>query len=132
MYKARNDWDIIQEARHRKVPKKHVARYMIRIPVDKKSYVSQTYDEPVEYAEIFVGNISPSTTKDQVYELFRQFGEVSDVFIPIDFTTKSNKGYAFVQFEEKPSAEKSIAFSLKIILNERKLYMNWATPREKK
>lgn len=132
MYKARNDWDIIKEARYKGVPKKHIARYMIRIPVDKKPVVAQAYDEPTEYAKIFVGNISQETNKVQVDELFRQFGEVSDIFIPIDFTTNRSKGFAFVEFEERSSAEKAIASSQKVSLNGHSLYINWATPKDRK
>lgn len=132
MYKARNDWDIMSEARQKRLPKKHVARYMVRIPEEKKSYASQAYDEPSEYAKIFVGNITPETTKAQLYELMQQFGEVSDVFIPVDFTTNRNKGFAFVEFEERSSAEKAVASSQNVILNGHRLYINWATPKEKK
>lgn len=132
MYKARNDWDIISEARQNRVPKKHVARYMIRIPEEKKIYAPQAYDEPSEYAKIFLGNITPETTKAQLYELMQQLGEVSDVFIPVDFTTNRNKGFAFVEFEERSSAEKAVASSQNVILNGHRLYINWATPKEKK
>jgi ATP-dependent DNA helicase RecG len=132
MYKARNDWDIINEARQKRVPKKHVARYMIKIPQEKRPVVSQTYDEPSEYAEVFVANITPETTRNQLYDLFQQFGEVSDIYIPIDFTTSRNKGFAFVEFEERSAAEKAVASSKKVILSEHSLYINWAIPKERK
>ena len=132
MYKARKDWDIINEAHQRRVPKKHIARYMIKVPQDKTAAVRQTYDEPRAYAEVFIANITPETTKDQLYGLFQQFGEVSDIYIPVDFTTSRNKGFAFVEFEERSAAEKAVASSKKVILNEHSLYINWAIPKEKK
>lgn len=131
MYKARKDWDIINEAHRKRVPKKHVARYMIRMPQEKRAVVSRTYDEPREYAKVFVANITPETTKNQLYDLFQQFGEVSDISIPIDFTTSGNKGFAFVEFEERSAAEKAVASSKKVILSERSLYISWAIPKEK-
>ena len=131
MYKARNDWDIIQEARQKKLPKKHISRYKIRMPLENKPIVVQLYDEPTGYAGIFVANVDPEATKDQIFELFQQFGEVSDVFVPIDFITHKSKGFAFVEFEEKSSAEKAISSSQKIQLNGRQLYTNWAKPRNK-
>lgn len=132
MYNAKRHNAIINEAHSNRLPKKQVARYMIRIPQEKRAVVAQTYDESDEYTKVFVANITPETTKTQLYELFQQFGEVSDVFIPIDFTSKRNKGFAFVEFEERPSAEKGVALSQKVDLNGHSLYINWATPREKK
>lgn len=132
MYNSKRHKAIIDEARSNRIPKKQVARYMIIIPEEKKAVVSQTYDEPAEYTKVFVANITPETSKAKLYELFQQFGEVSDVFVPIDFTSKRNKGFAFVEFEERPSAERAIASSQKVFLNGRYLYVNWAIPREKK
>lgn len=132
MYNSKRHKAIIDEARSNRVPKKQVARYMIRIPQEKRAVVSQTYDEPAEYTKVFVANITPETTNSQLYELFQQFGEVSDVFIPVDFTTNRNKGFAFVEFEERSSAEKALALSQKVIINAHYLYINWATPKEKK
>lgn len=132
MYNSKRHKAIIDEARRNRVPKKQVARYMITIPQEKRAVVSQTYDEPAEYTKVFVANITPETTNSQLYELFQQFGEVSDVFIPVDFTTNRNKGFAFVEFEERSSAEKALALSQKVIINAHYLYINWATPKEKK
>ena len=50
----------------------------------------------------------------------------------LNFVTKGNKGFAFVEFEEKAAAEKAVASNQEVILNGRKLYINWATPKDKK
>ena len=130
MYKARPHGDIIQEARQKKQPKKQIARYMIRIPVEKQKYASLTYDEPLQYTGTFVSNITNQTTKDELYELFQQFGEVSNVYVPTDFVTRANRGFAFVEFDERASAEKAVASSQILTLNGRKLNINWAKARQ--
>ena len=44
---------------------------------------------------------------DDLYTLFQQHGDVSDIFIPIDFNTGKHKGFAFVEFDERSEARKS-------------------------
>ncbi|KAF8062915.1 rbpE [Scenedesmus sp. PABB004] len=46
--------------------------------------------------KLYVGNISWSTTTEQLSELFAQYGEVVDVFIPSDRETGRPRGFGFV------------------------------------
>ncbi|KAL3797922.1 hypothetical protein ACHAWO_001403 [Cyclotella atomus] len=52
---------------------------------------------------LFVRNLPFTTTEEELFETFSQFGTVSAVHIPVD-DTKRNKGYAFITFQSKDEA----------------------------
>eukprot|EP00578_Thalassiosira_sp_NH16_P019003 CAMPEP_0181093202 /NCGR_PEP_ID=MMETSP1071-20121207/9321_1 /TAXON_ID=35127 /ORGANISM="Thalassiosira sp., Strain NH16" /LENGTH=846 /DNA_ID=CAMNT_0023175423 /DNA_START=77 /DNA_END=2616 /DNA_ORIENTATION=+ len=56
---------------------------------------------------LFVRNLPFTTTEEDLFETFSQFGHVTSVHIPID-DTKRNKGYAFITFEIKKDAKLAI------------------------
>jgi ATP-dependent DNA helicase RecG len=126
--RAKKHDDVIGEARFKKIPKKQISRYQVILPTVSKSAFVEKYDEP-EYSKIFIGNIPPTATKDELLEFFQQYGAVSDIFIPVDFIQKRNKGFAFVEFEDRKSTEKVLLLSNKMKFNDRLLYANWATPK---
>jgi len=49
--------------------------------------------------KLFVGNLPFKATREDVKELFSQFGEVTDVFIPVD-SIGEPRGFAFVTCAE--------------------------------
>jgi multiple RNA-binding domain-containing protein 1 len=53
---------------------------------------------------LFVRNLPFTTTEEDLFETFSQFGTVSTVHIPVD-DTKRNKGYAFITFQSKDDAK---------------------------
>lgn len=126
--RAKEDHAVIREARQKGIPRKQIHRYQVVIPSTKKPSVSQRYDEP-DYAKIFVGNIPPTTTEEELLQFFQKHGPVADVFIPKDFVLKKNKGFAFVEFEGRKSAEAVLALSNKLKFGDRILYFNWAIPK---
>lgn len=56
-----------------------------------------------------VTNVSEDTDENDLRDLFSRFGRVSRVFIGKDRDTGIGKGYAFVSFEDKATAEKAMA-----------------------
>jgi len=46
--------------------------------------------------KLYVGNLSWSTQRDDLYNLFGQYGEVEDAFIPMDRETGRPRGFGFV------------------------------------
>ena len=125
--KGRNS--LFNEARRMGIPKKHVARYKIQIPDKKPVKFIETFDEG-DYSKIFVGNISVATSNNDLYNFFQNYGEISDIFIPVDFDTGRHKGFAFIEFEEHLQAENLVKLSKKINLKGRSIYINWAIPKE--
>ena len=48
---------------------------------------------------LFVGNIAPKATEDDLKELFSEFGKVRKLELPRDIFSGRNKGFAFVDME---------------------------------
>jgi len=46
--------------------------------------------------KLYVGNLSWSCTKDDLYNIFSQYGNVEDAFIPQDRETGRPRGFGFV------------------------------------
>lgn len=76
--------------------------------------------------KIYVGNMSYSTTEDQLEELFGQFGTILSVNIVFDRYTNKSKGFAFVEMEDEGSADEAIASLNNTELGGRKLRVNEA------
>jgi len=58
----------------------------------------------LQTARLFVRNLTFSCTESDLLELFKPFGEISQVHIPIDSTTKQAKGVAYVTFAKPDQA----------------------------
>ncbi|ETW79698.1 hypothetical protein HETIRDRAFT_445497 [Heterobasidion irregulare TC 32-1] len=58
----------------------------------------------LQTARLFVRNLAFSCTEAELRDLFQPFGEVSQVHIPIDITTKNPKGLAYVTFSSATAA----------------------------
>lgn len=81
---------------------------------------------------IYVGNLSYSTTEDELRELFAQHGSVVSVNIIKDRETGSSKGFGFVEMAEQSEGEKAISELNDSVLNERNLRVNQARPRSER
>lgn len=57
---------------------------------------------------IFVGNLSYSTTHDDLYDVFAEFGQVERINIVTDRTTGQSRGFAFVEMNDREEAESAI------------------------
>lgn len=49
--------------------------------------------------KLYVGNLSWNTTRDDLYDLFGQYGNVEDAFIPSDRETGRSRGFGFVTLD---------------------------------
>jgi len=56
------------------------------------------------FDRLFVRNLPFTTTEEDLYEKFTEFGHVTAVHIPVD-DSKRNKGYAFINFEHSKDAK---------------------------
>lgn len=59
---------------------------------------------------IYVGNIDPRVNKEQLYEIFIQFGIVNKIRYPKDKISQNYQGYAFIEF----SNENDLNYILKL------------------
>jgi len=70
---------------------------------------SGTTNQPNNYLldRLFVRNLPFTTTEEELFEEFSQFGHVTAVHIPVD-DTKRNKGYAFISYESEHDAKRAM------------------------
>ncbi|MCA9906616.1 MAG: RNA-binding protein [Anaerolineae bacterium] len=82
--------------------------------------------------KLYVGNLSYSTTQEQIHELFSQVGEVVDVAIIIDRDSGRSKGFGFVEMATEEDAQEAIRRYNGTTLDSRTLTVNEARPREER
>ncbi|MFQ6048631.1 MAG: RNA recognition motif domain-containing protein [Phycisphaerae bacterium] len=80
-------------------------------------------------ANIYVGNLSPDTTEQQLTELFGAHGTVQRVSIITDRLTGRSRGFGFVEMPNATEAQAAIAALNGTDLGGRALTVNEARPR---
>jgi multiple RNA-binding domain-containing protein 1 len=73
---------------------------------DKKA-PAQSQPSNTLHDRLFVRNLPFTTTEEDLYEKFTEFGHVTAVHIPVD-DSKRNKGYAFINFEHCKDAKQAM------------------------
>jgi RNA recognition motif-containing protein len=82
--------------------------------------------------KLFVGNLSYSTTEDDLRELFTEAGTIDSVDLIKDRNTGQSKGFAFVEMSSRDEAQTAIDMFNGKDLNERALTVNIAKPRKER
>ena len=75
---------------------------------------------------IFVGNLDPATTEEQLLNLFAPHGSVESVTIVKDRDTAQPRGFAFVEMKQSEQAQAAVSSLNGTILNGRTLRVNEA------
>ena len=78
---------------------------------------------------IFVGNLSFSTTEDSIRALFEQYGTVERVNLITDRDTGQARGFGFVEMSVNADADRAIAALNGKELDGRALNVNEARPK---
>lgn len=78
---------------------------------------------------IFVGNLSYSTTQEELQTAFANYGTVERVNIVTDRDSGQPRGFAFVEMADRASAEAAISRLNGMELNGRSLNVNEARPK---
>ena len=79
---------------------------------------------------LYVGNLSFTTTDDDLAQLFGQFGQVVSAKVIIDRETNRPRGFAFVEMAQAEDAQKAIDGLDQKDFMGRSLKVNLAKPRE--
>lgn len=80
--------------------------------------------------KLYVGNLSSTTTEDDLRTLFAQAGQVASVDLIKDRHTGNSRGFAFVGMNTQAEAQKAISQLNGFNLKEHQLKVNPAKPRE--
>ena len=78
---------------------------------------------------IFVGNLSFDTTKEELQAAFANFGTVEKVDIVRDRDSGQPRGFAFVEMSDRSAAEAAISRLNGTEMNGRALNVNEARPK---
>jgi len=78
---------------------------------------------------IYVGNMSYSTTEEELRQAFSEFGEVTEVKIIMDRQTGRPRGFGFVEMTDDDAANKAIEALNGQDLGGRTLVVNKARPK---
>ena len=81
-------------------------------------------------SKLYVGNLSYSTTEEDLRQLFSQAGNVKSVSVIKDRDTGRSKGFAFVEMSSDDDAQKAISQFNGQSFQDRSLKVNVARPRE--
>ena len=82
-------------------------------------------------ARLYVGNLSKSTTQDELNALFAQAGEVTAAEVIKDRRSGESKGFAFVTMSAQSEADKAISMFNAYSFNEQDLKVSMAKPKIK-
>ena len=61
-------------------------------------------DESGESNSVLVRHLNFRTTGDELKRIFGEFGEVGDVYLPLDYHSRRPRGFGFVQFRSADDA----------------------------
>jgi cold-inducible RNA-binding protein len=82
--------------------------------------------------KLYVGNLSYTTSEDDLRTLFSQAGNVSTVTLIKDRDTGRSKGFAFIEMTTQAEAEQAIKLLNGKSFGARELKVNLARPREER
>ena len=83
-------------------------------------------------SKLYVGNLSYSTTEDELRNLFTQAGTVTSVALIKDRESGRSKGFAFVEMSTQAEAQKAISMFNGQSMGDRELRVSIAQPREER
>ncbi len=83
-------------------------------------------------SKLYVGNLSYTTTEDDLRTLFAQAGTVSSVALIKDRDSGQSKGFAFVEMSNQAEAQKAISMFNGYSMGNRELKVSLARPREER
>lgn len=85
---------------------------------------SETIKQPKH--DIFVGNLSFSTTEEQLHQSFSELGRIVKVRMVTDVETGRPRGFAFIEFEDPQAALSAIRNMNDYEINGRKIRVNYS------
>ena len=80
--------------------------------------------------QIYVGNLSYTTTEDSLQSMFEKHGEVVSAKVIMDKYSGRSKGFGFVEMANKDEGEKAIQELNESEVEGRNIRVNFAKPRE--
>jgi|LauGreDrversion4_2_1035121.scaffolds.fasta_scaffold43695_2 RNA recognition motif-containing protein len=64
-------------------------------------------DDRGDSASVLIRHLNYKTPVDELRKIFSEFGEVVDIYLPLDYQTRRPRGFGFVQFANASDADAS-------------------------
>lgn len=96
-----------------------------RRPRERRAIERGTEEQRATSTTLFVGNVPYAFLMRDVEELMERSGRVRHVTLPMDRVTGRNRGYCFVEFDERRDAEDAISKFQDYMLDGRPLRVDW-------
>ena len=81
-------------------------------------------------AKLYVGNLSKSTTQEELNTLFAQAGQVTAAEVVKDRKSGESKGFAFITMSAQSEADKAVSMFNTYSLSDHALKVSPAKPKE--
>jgi len=81
--------------------------------------------------KLYIGNLSYSTTEEEITELMAPFGTADSVQLIKDRHTGQSKGFGFIEMNDNSEADAAIKGLNETNFKGRKIKLNQAQPRDK-
>jgi len=75
-----------------------------------QQHADNTTEVPNDPGKMFIGGLSWQTSAEGLREYFSKFGDVTEVMVMKDPTTRRSRGFGFVTFADAASVDKVLAF----------------------
>ncbi|KAF2312037.1 hypothetical protein GH714_027833 [Hevea brasiliensis] len=101
-----------------------VAKAIYPVPAYTTPVQVVTPDSDITNTTIFVGNLDPNATEEELRQTFLQFGEIVYVKIPV------GRGCGFVQFGARTSAEEAIQRMQGHVIGQQPVRISWGRKQD--
>lgn len=98
----------------------------------RREVIRGSEEERMRTSSIFVGNIPYSFEERDILNLFERFGRLRQVSVPMDRYTRRNRGFSFIEFEERADAEDAFNKYNGYEIEGRKMRLDWDIGRNAK
>lgn len=86
----------------------------LRVSMWKKTSKNQVFEDMINKRKIFIKNLNPKATENQIFQYFKKFGNLENVEIPKNHHNNLQRSIAFVLFEEESTIERVLLMSKQI------------------
>jgi RNA recognition motif. (a.k.a. RRM, RBD, or RNP domain) len=86
----------------------------LRVSMWKKSSKNQAFEDLINKRKVFLKNLHPRVTENQIYQYFKKFGGLENVEIPKNHHNNMQRSIAFVLFEDECTIQQVLSMSKQI------------------
>ncbi|TPX30565.1 hypothetical protein SmJEL517_g05904 [Synchytrium microbalum] len=101
-------------------------------PRPRREIIKGAENDRATTTTLFVGNLPYRFEERDISELFGRYGPIKSISVPFDRHTGRNKGFSFVEFEDRRDAQDAFEKVQGFPVDGRKLKLDWDVGLQKK